>query len=184
VRQEFQNAIKSRPLRIRLQPPNCTAWKQALVLQRNFFVGFDPRCESSCYLYHVERRVSRKSLQCNPSQLIHGLAKCMRCQSSFFENSRGHILVTWNPGPYSCDRCHLPGSGGSLSAGSCTTAIQEGFAAEIPSRRAWQGANICANCVGNISGKHWSVQLYTLYKVNFFLWWKGNLRYLYRIYIA
>eukprot|EP00438_Fugacium_kawagutii_P011113 Skav203184 [mRNA] locus=scaffold39:319413:320656:+ [translate_table: standard] len=27
--QEFQKAIKSRPLRIRLQPPNSTAWKQA-----------------------------------------------------------------------------------------------------------------------------------------------------------
>ena len=35
--------------------------------------------------------------------------------------------------------------------------------------------------VGNISGKHWSVQLYTVYNVHFFLWWKGNLRHLYRI---
>lgn len=27
--EEFTQAIKSRPLRIRVQPPNCGAWKQA-----------------------------------------------------------------------------------------------------------------------------------------------------------
>eukprot|EP00435_Cladocopium_sp_Y103_P018542 s220_g4.t1 len=32
--EEFQKVIKSRPLRIRVQPPNCTAWKQVAHFQR------------------------------------------------------------------------------------------------------------------------------------------------------
>lgn len=34
TREEFQKVIKSRPLRIRVQPPNCTAWKQVAHFQR------------------------------------------------------------------------------------------------------------------------------------------------------